>query len=285
MNVRPAARTFSQIALTARTQSFFSKVWQVIANGGNSPVAKAIPPSNSTLQQYKNLVTEVSPYGYILVDSVEKLTFASSYLQNERVISVDCEGTNLSRHGKVCLLQIATERETFLFDVLSLGSTTFEHGIENILQDHKIMKVMHDCRADSDALFHQFSVRLANVYDLQTVHALHQKVSESWTPKNRASLTDLVKAYAPQEANALAYKVKLRPQFKDNPTMWEQRPLSQLLINYACADVRMMFPVYHTLIAKVDMNRYSQYLNKTFKMQLEAYRECKKWPPPQQRTI
>jgi len=231
------------------------------------------------------MATTTSPYGYILVDDTEKLAFVSSLLQNEKILAVDCEGTNLSRHGKVCLLQIATESETFLVDVLSLGQDTFKHGIDRILQDNRIVKVMHDCRADSDALFHQYSVKLANVYDLQTAHALHQKVSESWAPKNRASLVDLVKAHAPQEGTALAYKTNLRPQYKDNPAIWEQRPLSQQLINYACADVRMMFPIYSSLKTKVDMNRYSQYLHKTFKTQLTAHRDCKRWPPPQQRTI
>lgn len=165
------------------------------------------------------------------------------------------------------------------------------------------MKVMHDCRADSDALFHLYNVKLANVYDLQMVHALHCRLRKGWNMP-RASLYSIVTEHAPQETRALVYpyfyvqrlcvcvagnwdffflkrdryKDAIKPLYTSTPKLWEQRPLSQALINYACADVRMLFPVYHSITQKVEMARYSQYLHKKFVKQLAEFRDSKRPP-------
>jgi exonuclease 3'-5' domain-containing protein 1 len=60
-----------------------------------------------------------------------------------------------------------------LFDVLALGGAatfgTVELGtpLRALLESPDVIKVTFDCRADSDALFHQFQVRLTGVLDLQ----------------------------------------------------------------------------------------------------------------------
>jgi exonuclease 3'-5' domain-containing protein 1 len=279
----------SQIASNARA-IYIVKLWNrfVYGSGGHintlcvqnsvstppkTTIQSVAPITAASVIRHKTIITSTSPYEYILVDTVEKLTETCFHLKAEKILSVDCEGTNLSRHGKICLLQIATEYDIFLVDILSLGASAFVHGIGGILQDNSIVKVMHDCRVDSDALFHQFNVRLSNVYDLQTVHTLHQRVNLAKHHRNRASLVDLVTEYAPQEKPSLVYKAEIKPLYKQNPKLWEERPLPQSLINYACADVRMMFPVYRTLNKKVDMNRYSQYLHKRFRQQLSELRD------------
>ena len=43
-----------------------------------------------------------------------------------------------------------------------------------ILEDQNILKIIHDCRMDSDALYHHFDIKLANVHDTS---AWHEKIS------------------------------------------------------------------------------------------------------------
>ncbi|POI32711.1 hypothetical protein CIB84_003536 [Bambusicola thoracicus] len=104
------------------------------------------------------------------------------HLKQQDVISVVGEGVNLCYHGKLSWLQvrstcfpklrnilglIATKSHVFLFDIFLLGPQAFRNGLQAVLEDKNILKVMHDCRWISYCLFHQYSVLLDNVFDTQ----------------------------------------------------------------------------------------------------------------------
>jgi 3'-5' exonuclease len=87
-------------------------------------------------------------------------------------------GTNLSRHGKLCILQIGlppglpVTDDVYVIDVLALGAAAFDHeedglSLRKLLEDASITKWACDIRMDSDALFHQHGIRCENVIDLQ----------------------------------------------------------------------------------------------------------------------
>jgi ribonuclease D len=57
------------------------------------------------------------------------------------------------------------------------------------------------------------------------------------------------------------------------PDAWQRRPLPQLLINYACGDVRVLFPLYHTFTALFTSRADKQFLERGNKAQLAAYRD------------
>ncbi|KAK2551132.1 piRNA biogenesis protein EXD1 [Acropora cervicornis] len=107
----------------------------------------------------------------VVVDSFGK-TFedAVKFVSKQRVIGVVCEGINLGRYGKLCWLVVI-----YLFDILTLGAACFDEGLQNILESGDILKVIHDCRQVSDALFHQYRVRLVNVFDTQVADVVIYK--------------------------------------------------------------------------------------------------------------
>ena len=72
-------------------------------------------------------------------------------------------------HTLVCphACTVATATQTYLFDILVLGELAFQSGLRALLESPACVKVMHDCRKDSAALFHQHHVRLQNVFDSQ----------------------------------------------------------------------------------------------------------------------
>ena len=45
-------------------------------------------------------------------------------------------------------------------------------GLKRLLEDVNIRKLTHDCRSDSDILFHRHQVLLTNVHDSQLAHAI-----------------------------------------------------------------------------------------------------------------
>ncbi len=56
--------------------------------------------------------------------------------------------------------------QCFLFDMVneSPGATSF---LKQLLEDPKIIKILHDCRQDAAALLVQKGISLRNVYDTQ----------------------------------------------------------------------------------------------------------------------
>ncbi|XP_001631584.2 uncharacterized protein LOC5511177 isoform X2 [Nematostella vectensis] len=66
---------------------------------------------------------------------------AIAYISKQRVIGVSCEGVNLSRYGKICWLLIGTREFVYLFDVLKLGTSCFDEGLQEILENGNILKV------------------------------------------------------------------------------------------------------------------------------------------------
>ena len=119
----------------------------------------------------------------VLCDTHEQVADALVQLSCLKEITFDSEGVDLSRTGPITLLQISATQPTpfgslpkaFLFDVLALGPAIFDIDaregerctLKMILESNSVLKVTFDCRADSDALFHQFGVLLQNVLDVQ----------------------------------------------------------------------------------------------------------------------
>lgn len=66
--------------------------------------------------------------GIMFVDDADRVSAALEVIAKETKIAVDLEGVNLSRSGTICLMQVhcIDASVTYVFDVLSLGSTLFD---------------------------------------------------------------------------------------------------------------------------------------------------------------
>ncbi len=54
--------------------------------------------------------------------------------------------------------------------------------LKSLMENSSVVKVIHDCRQDSAALFYQLQIRLDNVFDTQVppllTHQLHTIITE-----------------------------------------------------------------------------------------------------------
>ena len=198
-----------------------------------------------------------------LNDAISEL---NQYKQtSNNLLAVDCEGVSLSRKGELTILSIATREKTYLFDVLKIGKAIFSGGLQEILEDCTQEKLMFDCRQDSDALWHQFNVKLAGVLDLQLLEIMYRRenpTSESVKPspktkfgryKRRSQFTDQVEniygyrrcleLYL-EDDKLIEAKDSGGKLFKINNKAWKVRPLSETLIQYCVADTMGMFKLY-----------------------------------------
>ena len=49
------------------------------------------------------------------------------------MLAVDCEGVNMDRRGRLCVVSVATAKTRFVFDVVALGAALFDQGLRYAL--------------------------------------------------------------------------------------------------------------------------------------------------------
>ena len=175
-------------------------------------------------------------------------------------IAVDLEGLKLSRHGPIALAQLCISTDlhtTYVIDVTRLGyhafnTCTFDGvSLRRVLQDPVIRKCLYDPRNDSDALFHQFNIAIAGVFDLQTAEVALRRSRGlnvrfvqglfrclSTQPD---FLSDEQKKFA-ELVNESGKKL-FEPDFGGSYDVFTQRPLHPSILVYASHDVRYLIPL------------------------------------------
>jgi len=123
-------------------------------------------------------------------------------------------------------------------------------GLKDILENKKILKLIHDCRNDWDSLLHQYSVRLYNFVDTQEAFFVFKlfHFQEITLP---ISLMNFIE-------NMLKIKLKYKEKFKIDinydPYLWEKRPIDTENLNYAAEDVVYLIKAWLELREKFNPN-------------------------------
>jgi hypothetical protein len=169
------------------------------------------------------------------------------------LVAFDCEGVKLSRAGtiEVVSLYLPTSSEQdcviFLVDMgkSNIGvSSTFRtervRAINELFESKAVLKVIHDCRKDSDALFHLEGIKLANVHDTSCFHA-------ALTGHKDLNLNAMLGFYGVAKNAARDNSV-----YKINPRFWASRPLTFTMIEWASSDVDKLIVVATMQVAKLE---------------------------------
>eukprot|EP00240_Pyramimonas_obovata_P003895 CAMPEP_0118937576 /NCGR_PEP_ID=MMETSP1169-20130426/23168_1 /TAXON_ID=36882 /ORGANISM="Pyramimonas obovata, Strain CCMP722" /LENGTH=372 /DNA_ID=CAMNT_0006881249 /DNA_START=322 /DNA_END=1440 /DNA_ORIENTATION=+ len=206
--------------------------------------------------------------GAVVVDTLDACKEACAALAKEAAVAMDIEGVDLNRNGKVCVIQIAASKDgkVYLFDISTLGKGAMEEGgLKALLENAAVEKLLYDCRADSDALFHIYGVELENIADIQVLYT-------RWLSNDDKFLHGLQKALSESgiisEADLAAVeKVKatgkqlFAPEKGGSYDVWEKRPLHESLVNYCVADVKYLFEMkakWGSVVADDELKKISQ---------------------------
>lgn len=265
--------------------------------------------------------TGPSATGFVLVRTVDECREAVEALSHHSHIALDCEGVALSRTGRLCLLQVASPDTVYIFDLIDNSATTligdtnspnnsnsdlnpeaelrlkmeqnrakltharqlFEKGgLKELLENDKIIKVMHDCRHDSDALYHQFGIRLGPVIDTQVVFFILRRTMgmEDGLP---VSLKTLLRKFSFVSEDELNVKHTVKDRMKGDNEFWLQRPLSDVALWYARLDVHHLLGLTNVLAeliqsssdqAWADVQRESQLYLSVFRDDFDGPRKA-----------
>lgn len=117
-----------------------------------------------------------------VIDNQQALDNAFALLKEETLLAVKCisvDGTEGNREKDTVYIMVATKEKAYIFDIPKIGKTVFTSGLKNILKSKSQEKLMFDCREQSDALWHQFQVKLSGVLDLQLLEVMYRRQNSS----------------------------------------------------------------------------------------------------------
>ena len=194
----------------------------------------------------------------VFVDNEDQLIKAVTELSTHSEVAFDTEGVELGRNGRLTIATFGgldtADAPIYVVDVLVLGGErVFSRELPSfrcLLEDITIKKVTFDCRCDSDALLHQFDVRLRGVLDLQVFDQAARIHTFGEAPPERCPYVKVgggtrylqgvesVLARYPDPTNNAAIR-KLPAPHRDNTEVWGKRPLSADAVAYAAVDVHI----------------------------------------------
>ncbi|KAL9973391.1 hypothetical protein ACROYT_G019847 [Oculina patagonica] len=168
----------------------------------------------------------------------ESFEEAVKFIKRQRVIGVCCEGVDLGRLGKLCWLVIGCSKVIYLFDVLTLGAPCFDEGLQDILESGDILKVFHDCRQGSDALYHQYQIRLINVFDTQVADVIIYKNEKGGElPKYVNGLVACLYEYLNLSPENVNFQKVRQKYMQRSDSIWAERPAPKALVDAAAKHV------------------------------------------------
>ncbi|KAE8587697.1 hypothetical protein XENTR_v10022072 [Xenopus tropicalis] len=202
-----------------------------------------------TLQVIKLSVDE-EEVEYTIIDQFQPIFGpAIHHLQNQKVISIGAVGQNICRHGKLSWLQFATKSRVYLFDVLVLGSKVFKNGLQMVLEDTGILKVIHDCRWLGDILSYQYGIILNNVFDTQVGDVyLFSMETGGFLPHRIRTLEECLihhLSMLPSRVSFLAHKLPLTEEYDD---IWFDRPMDPTLLKLLSLEVIHLLPLRSAML-------------------------------------
>lgn len=141
---------------------------------------------------------------------------------------MDCEGVNLSKEGRLTLIQIATPKSVYLFDTIELcavenGRETLCELLRRLLSNENHKKIMHDSRRDAEALHYQLGVELNNVLDTQVLYAMKHVIGSGLRHGDIEDRIGLNKLLSLTPLGIVDNKNDIKERMKQNANFWETR--------------------------------------------------------------
>ncbi|CBZ29580.1 hypothetical protein, unknown function [Leishmania mexicana MHOM/GT/2001/U1103] len=177
------------------------------------------------------------------VYSVDDNNAEEAYWDDTLTIALDLEGRSLGRMGSICIITLATYSTVYIIDVVMLGPEALRAGspLKGVLESRDIMKLMFDGRADCDALFFLYCVRLQNVCDLQISSCFALFPTSPRLPGMKSVFLALGLFTDEDTGIKNAGRRLFNPLCGGSFDRWEERPLTDVLVQYCAVDVKYFF--------------------------------------------
>ncbi|CAL1386361.1 unnamed protein product [Linum trigynum] len=218
-----------------------------MASSSSSSHPPPIPPVPDAGGENLDHDAQFPPLPVLVVTEPSQLPveFLNPSPDHELVVGLDCEGVDLCRTGKLCIVQLAFPDIVYIVDAIDGGKAVME-ACKPALESSHVTKVIHDCKRDSEALYFQFGIKLHNVIDTQIAFSLIEEQEGRYrAPDDYISLVSLIAD--PDYCGVEYAKEEVRLLLRQDPKFWEYRPLSEMMIRAASDDVRFLLHIYQKM--------------------------------------
>jgi ribonuclease D len=166
-----------------------------------------------------------------IIDKTIDLQKMIRSVEKEKAVAVDLEADSMYHYKeKVCLIQIATEKASFVIDPLAIKDLA---PLKPIFSDPDIKKIFHGADYDVRSLYRDFKIRINNLFDTE--------LACRFLGIKETGLQAVLKMFFDVD-------VDKKYQKKD----WSKRPLPKEMMAYASKDVIYLLPLARMLIHKLE---------------------------------
>tara|TARA_Y100000590_G_scaffold264185_1_gene296808 strand:+ start:16597 stop:17697 length:1101 start_codon:yes stop_codon:yes gene_type:complete len=166
-----------------------------------------------------------------IIDSQNKLDDFMLNIRSQSILGIDTEFVRERTYWPdLCLVQIATKNEEFIIDIKSdIDLSKFWR----VLQDKSILKIIHSCKQDIEAIYFKSGIIPSPIFDTQIAAMF-------------CDFTDSI-SYAQLVEKILHIKLDKDLQYSD----WSKRPLDIKKYHYAINDVKYLIDIYNHIEKKL----------------------------------
>ncbi len=177
---------------------------------------------------------------FTLIKTPDALAEAAELWEKEAEIAFDLEcENNLHHYGTyITLIQVSTRKANWIVDVLALKTID---PLVHVLENPRMLKVLHDVSFDLRILHHQFQCRPKNLFDTQLAAQL--------LGKQKIGLSALLSEY-----------FQVTKEEKYQRVDWTKRPLSLGMLEYAAGDATHLLPLKDILTEELKKKQREEWV-------------------------
>ncbi len=165
-----------------------------------------------------------------IIDKTRDLQKMIRSVEKQKAVAIDLEADSMYHYKeKVCLIQIATEKASFVVDPLAIKDLA---PLKPIFSNPDIKKIFHGADYDVRSLYRDFKIRINNLFDTE--------LACRFLGIKETGLQAVLKT-------CFNVNVDKKYQKKD----WSKRPLPKEMMAYASKDVIYLLPLARMLIHKL----------------------------------
>jgi ribonuclease D len=168
---------------------------------------------------------------YQTINDNDGLEIVKTSVKQEKIIAVDLEADSMYHFKeKVCLIQLATPKQIFIVDPLSVNDLS---PLKPVFANRSIKKIFHGADYDVRSLYRDFKIVINNLFDTQL-----------------ASMFLGIKETGLEAVLQQRFQVSLNKKYQRKD--WSVRPLPEEMVEYAARDVRHLIPLVRILESELE---------------------------------
>ncbi|MFC1829127.1 ribonuclease D [Thermodesulfobacteriota bacterium] len=180
---------------------------------------------------------------YEILDTRSGLRAAVPFLEKEDTVAVDLEADSMYHfQEKVCLIQMATKRDSFVIDPLQIKDLS---PLNSLFLRQDIRKVFHGADYDIRSLYRDFKIAVNNLFDTE--------LACRFLGIRETGLEAVLKKF---------FNINLDKKYRKKD--WSKRPLPREMMDYAAIDVKYLLPLHDILEKDLDRNGRRPWLDEEF---------------------